>query len=93
VADLLAAAWVLRPAGVAVRGSAAAVVESSLGAMAALVPRLPPGAIAVAGGGGMEGHRAVLAGFGWRVGSEWPDDRTNAESRARPVIPAPDLLD
>ena len=93
LAQLHDAAWALRPAAVAVSGSNAAVVHRNLDDLAALVPRLPPGVTAIAGGGGTVPHRSLLAGFGWEVGMEAFPARTGPESGARSVVPAPELLD
>jgi MerR family transcriptional regulator, light-induced transcriptional regulator len=93
VAELGEAAWALRPAAVAVSGSTPEVVRRSLPELAALATRLPPGVAAVAGGGGTGPHRDLLTGFGWRTGLEAFQHRTDAESGARSVIPAPELLD
>jgi DNA-binding transcriptional MerR regulator len=93
LAELHDAAWALRPAAVAVSGSNAAVVQRNLDGLAALVPRLPPGVTAIAGGGGTVPHRSLLAGFGWEVGMEAFPARTGPESGARSVVSAPELLD
>jgi methanogenic corrinoid protein MtbC1 len=93
VGQLGEAAWALRPAAVAVSGATPDAVQRSLPDLAALATRLPPGVAAVAGGGGSVRHRDLLKGFGWQVGLETFADRTDAESGARSVIPAPDLLD
>lgn len=93
VADLHAATWALRPAAVAVSGSTPEVMLRNMQELAALVPGLPPGVAAIAGGEGAERHRALLRGFGWAVGMEAFRNRTNPESGAHSVIPASELLD
>ena len=93
VAELQDAAWALRPAAVAVSASSPAIVQRNLDDMAALVPRLPPGVTAIAGGGGTGPHQSLLGGLGWRRGLEGFSGRTEPESGASSVVPAPELLD
>ena len=93
LAELHDAAWALRPAAVAVSGSTPALFRQSLEDLGALAAKLPPGVAALAGGGGAEPHRSLLKGFGWEMGLEGFQRRTNTESGARSVVPAPDLLD
>ena len=93
VSELHDAAWALRPAAVAVSGSSPAIVQRNLDDMAALVPRLPPGVTAIAGGGGTSPHQSLLGGLGWRVGPAGFPARTEPESGASSVVPAPELLD
>ena len=62
------AAWKLSPEGVAFSGSDPSIVRASLPALAAVAGRLPPRAMAVIGGGGVEPHARVLRGYGLRIG-------------------------
>jgi methanogenic corrinoid protein MtbC1 len=93
LAELHDAAWALRPAAIAVSGATGAVLQQNLEILGALAAKLPPGVAAIVGGEGVEPHRSLLRGFGWEVGLERFKRRTETESGARSVVPAPDLLD
>ncbi len=70
VEEILEAARRLAPAAVALSASDPALVRAALAALSALPGRLPPGTLAVLGGGGVAPHAALLRGCGYRFGVE-----------------------
>ncbi len=68
--DLVMAAWRLRPRCVALSASDPEVVVSNLAGLSDLPHRLPPGAEAVIGGGGIATHTRRLAACGFRLGTD-----------------------
>jgi methanogenic corrinoid protein MtbC1 len=81
LADLVAAAWKLRPRYVAMSASTPELIVSNLAALSDLPHRLPPGGEAVIGGAGIATHSRRLAACGFRLGTdarsflEGPGDR------------------
>ncbi|HEU5049568.1 MAG TPA: MerR family transcriptional regulator [Gemmatimonadales bacterium] len=70
VPELAEAAWRIRPAAVAVSASDPALVRRQLSQLGELPLRLPPGAVPVAGGSGIEPHARLLRTHGYRIGLE-----------------------
>jgi MerR family transcriptional regulator, light-induced transcriptional regulator len=70
VEEMVETSWKLVPDAVGLSASAPALVRAALPALAALPPRLPPDAIAVLGGAGVEPFARQLEGYGYRVGVE-----------------------
>jgi DNA-binding transcriptional MerR regulator len=70
VPELARAAWKLSARAVALSGSDPAVVRAALPALAALPGKLPPGSVALIGGGGIERHAGVLRRYGFRLEPE-----------------------
>ena len=70
VQEVVAAAWTLEPRAVAFSSSDPVVVRGNLSALASLPSRLPPGTLAVIGGGGVAQYARVLQGHGFRIGLE-----------------------
>jgi DNA-binding transcriptional MerR regulator/methylmalonyl-CoA mutase cobalamin-binding subunit len=68
--EIVEAAWKRRAAAVALSASDAANVEPLLPTLAQLPGRLPPRAIAVVGGGGIEPYTRFLTNYGFRIGLE-----------------------
>jgi MerR family transcriptional regulator, light-induced transcriptional regulator len=68
VDEVVGAAWLLSPRGVAFSGADPSVVRASLPALAAAPGRLPPRTMAAIGGGGVEPHARVLRGYGFGIG-------------------------
>lgn len=70
VAELLEAAWTLRPALVVLAGTDPEQVRTLLPDLGAVPVRLPPGAVAVIGGAGAEPHYRLLRELGFIAGVE-----------------------
>lgn len=68
VEEAVEAAWKLSPRVVAFSGSDPAIVRANLPSLAVLPAKLPPGAMAVAGGGGMEPYARLLRTYGYHLG-------------------------
>ncbi len=66
--DLIEASWALQPRAVALSCSDPDVLESNLPGLAGLPGRLPPGTMAIIGGGGAEAHAHLLRTYGYRIG-------------------------
>lgn len=70
IEEMVETSWRLMPAAVGLSGSDPGLVRAALSALAALPPRLPPDAIAVLGGAGVEPFARQLRSYGYRIGSE-----------------------
>ena len=70
LADVVMAAWKLRPQWVALSASEPSVIAANLAGLADLPHRLPPGARAVIGGGGIATHSRRLSACGFEVGTD-----------------------
>ena len=77
IEEMVETSWKLMPDAVGLSSSDPALVRASLPALAALPPRLPPDAIAVLGGAGVEPFARQLESYGYRIGLE---SLTRAES-------------
>jgi DNA-binding transcriptional MerR regulator len=79
VQEVVEAAWMLSPRGVAFSSSDPAVVRTNLPALATVPGRLPPHTLAAIGGGGVGPHARALKHYGFHVGLE-AFRRTNPDS-------------
>jgi methanogenic corrinoid protein MtbC1 len=70
LADVVMAAWKLRPAWVALSASDPAAIVANLAGLSDLPHRLPPGAGAVIGGAGIATHSRRLTACGFRLGTD-----------------------
>lgn len=70
LADVVMAAWKLRPKCVALSASDPAVIVANLAGLSDLPYRLPPGAQAVIGGGGIATHSRRLTACGFGLGTD-----------------------
>jgi hypothetical protein len=70
IEDMVETSWKLMPDAVGLSGNDPALVRAILPALAALPPRLPPDAIAVLGGAGVEPFARQLESYGYRLGME-----------------------
>ena len=70
IEEMVQTSWKLMPDAVGLSTSDPALVRAALPALAVLPPRLPPDAIAVLGGAGVEPFTRQLLGYGYRVGLE-----------------------
>lgn len=77
IEEMVETSWKLMPDAVGLSSSDPALVRAALPALAALPPRLPPDAIAVLGGAGVEPFARQLESYGYRIGLE---SLTRAES-------------
>ncbi|MBA3555722.1 MAG: MerR family transcriptional regulator [Gemmatimonadales bacterium] len=68
VEEAVEAAWKLSPRALALSSSDPAIVRANLPSLAALPAKLPPEAMAVAGGGGMEPYARLLRTYGYHLG-------------------------
>ncbi|MEO8201291.1 MAG: cobalamin B12-binding domain-containing protein [Gemmatimonadota bacterium] len=68
--DLLAAAWKLRPRCVAISVSTPETIVANLAGLSDLPHRLPPGADAFIGGGGIATHARRLSACGFKLGTD-----------------------
>ena len=66
--EMVETSWRLMPHAVGLSSSDAEVVRAALPALAALPPRLPPDAIAVVGGAGVDPFAPQLRRYGYRIG-------------------------
>ncbi len=82
IADVIQAAWTLRPQAVALSTSAPAILEANLPALAQLPSRLTPGTVPIIGGAGAEAHAALLKAYGYRIGLH----AFGAPDLARPAV-------
>lgn len=70
LAEIVMAAWKLRPRCVALSASDPAVIVANLAGLSDLPHRLPPGAHAIVGGGGIATHSRRLTACGFGVGTD-----------------------
>ena len=70
LADVVMAAWRLRPQWVALSASDPSVIVSNLAGLSDLPHRLPPGAHAVIGGAGIATHSRRLTACGFALGTD-----------------------
>ena len=70
VAEVVEAAWRLRPRAVALSSSSPAGCEAELPALAELPGRLPPDTAAIIGGGGTAPHATPLRRLGFHLGDD-----------------------
>jgi DNA-binding transcriptional MerR regulator len=70
LADVVMAAWKLRPQCVALSASEPAIVVANLAGLSDLPHRLPPGARALIGGGGIATHSRRLTACGFELGTD-----------------------
>jgi MerR family transcriptional regulator, light-induced transcriptional regulator len=70
IEEMVETSWKLMPDAVGLSSSDPALVRAALPALVALPPRLPPDAIAVLGGAGVEPFARQLQGYGYRIGIE-----------------------
>lgn len=77
IEEMVETSWKLMPDAVGLSSNDPALVRAALPALAALPPRLPPDAIAVLGGAGVEPFARQLESYGYRIGLE---SLTRAES-------------
>jgi DNA-binding transcriptional MerR regulator len=70
LAEVVMAAWKLRPQWVALSASEPAVIVANLAGLSDLPHRLPPGARAVIGGGGIATHSRRLTACGFALGTD-----------------------
>jgi len=70
IEEMVETSWKLMPDAVGLSSSDPALVRAALPALVALPPRLPPDAIAVLGGAGVEPFARQLQGYGYRLGIE-----------------------
>jgi MerR family transcriptional regulator, light-induced transcriptional regulator len=70
IEEMVETSWKLMPDAVGLSSSDPALVRAALPALMALPPRLPPDAIAVLGGAGVEPFARQLQGYGYRIGIE-----------------------
>jgi MerR family transcriptional regulator, light-induced transcriptional regulator len=68
IEEMVETSWKLLPSAVGLSSTDPALVRSVLPALAALPPRLPPDAVAVLGGAGVEPFARQLQGYGYRIG-------------------------
>ena len=80
LADLVSAAWKLRPRCVAMSASTPEMIVANLAGLADLPHRLPPGSEAFIGGSGIATHSRRLTACGFRLGT---DARTFIENEPR----------
>jgi DNA-binding transcriptional MerR regulator len=67
---LVEAAWKLSPAVAGLSSSDPELVRANLPALSTFPGKLPPGAVAAIGGGGVEPHAKLLRRHGFRIGHE-----------------------
>lgn len=85
LADLVSAAWRLRPRAVAMSASTPELIVANLAGLSDLPHRLPPSGEAFIGGAGIATHSRRLAACGFRLGT---DARAFIEKdQDRPAIP------
>lgn len=70
LAEVVMAAWKLRPQWVALSASEPSVIVANLAGLSDLPHRLPPGARAAIGGGGIATHSRRLSACGFEVGTD-----------------------
>jgi DNA-binding transcriptional MerR regulator len=70
LAEVVMAAWKLRPQCVALSASEPSVIVANLAGLSDLPHRLPPGARAVIGGGGIATHSRRLSACGFALGTD-----------------------
>jgi MerR family transcriptional regulator, light-induced transcriptional regulator len=70
IEEMVETSWKLMPDAVGLSSSDPALVRAALPALVSLPPRLPPDAIAVLGGAGVEPFARQLQGYGYRIGIE-----------------------
>lgn len=70
LADVAMAAWKLRPQCVALSASEPSVIVANLAGLSDLPHRLPPGARALIGGGGIATHSRRLTACGFDIGTD-----------------------
>jgi MerR family transcriptional regulator, light-induced transcriptional regulator len=70
IEEMVETSWKLMPSAVGLSSSDPAIVRAALPALAAFPPRLPPDAVAVLGGAGVEPFARQLQGYGYRIGLE-----------------------
>ena len=70
LAEVVMAAWRLRPRWVALSASEPSVIVANLAGLSDLPPRLPPGAQAILGGAGIATHSRRLTACGFALGTD-----------------------
>ncbi len=68
VEEILEACWKLSPSAVGLSSSDSTLVRAALPALAAFPAKLPPKALPVIGGRGVEPHTRLLRNYGYRIG-------------------------